>query len=34
MECIQSSLQQVDAKKKRHFVCKEKDKQDVTKYAA
>ena len=34
MECIQSNLQQVDTKKKRRFVYEEKDKQDVTKYAA
>ena len=33
-ECIQSNLQQVDTKKKRPFVCEEKDKQDVPKYAA
>ena len=31
---IQSNLQQVDTKKKRHFVYEEKDKQDVAKYAA
>ena len=34
MECTQSNLQQVDTKKKRRFVYKEKDKQDDTKYAA
>ena len=34
VECIQSSLQQVDKKKNRRFVYKEKDKQDVAKYGA
>ena len=34
MECIQSILQQVDIKKKRRFVYKEKDKEYVAKYAA
>ena len=34
MECIQSNFQQVDTKKKRHFVYEEKNKQDVAKYRA
>ena len=34
MWCIQSNLQQVDTKKKGHFVYEEKHKQDIAKYAA
>ena len=34
MECIHSNLQQVDKKRKRHYVYEEKDKQDVPKYTA
>ena len=32
IRCIQSTLQQVDTKKRRRFVYEEKDKRDVTKY--
>ena len=34
IEYIQSNLQHVDTKKKRHLLYQEKDKQEVAKYAA